>query len=638
MGKNHLHFIIFFLILILSFSANSQGWMERTRIIGICNWDNVEARLQEALDARVNVVDIHAEIPGEYKYFLNPDPQLEFIRRVSTRAHQLGLKTVLYIAGLECLSTQGEHTFFKDHPDWVQRNIEGKPAVFNSEFAFWIAPDQEDVWISPLAPAWRRRYMELIEMIATLPIDGIYMDIPYWMTHFEGWTDSWASFDQYTVAEFKRRTGIDALRDLRLGDFSNANFRQWVLFRQQVIKEFIIETNQRIKNVNPQMKFIIELYPGIEFDALTTGGDPYALIPYVDAVSHETNPYIAQSERGVFESLEFYINLLALRAFDREKPSWMLTYATTEVETDQKLEALKNLAALIVMAGANFWETGNIRMCSTTTDSLLRQKIFTWIKENSDIIYGRKSVQRVGLYFSPWSRNFDRDLYLQSFLGMGMLLLQSGYPVEVVTPRTLQQYHGNYLIVPSARILSEKEIVRFAQLPAQSQIIINGSFAEKDTTNREIRLANKQAVIKRSIWIRENLGQQYYQAAQHILNQLNSFQEFKNSPLYSLSESFFHRIEIKGISRVQSNPWIILQADSGLSRNIFTLLNLKGLQPKGNQVPIIQERVDVQVPSFFHRQSLIKFLDEKVRLKKADSNKVVSIENLKRFSFFILED
>ena len=30
-------------------------------------------------------------------------------------------------------------------------------------------------------------------------IDGIYVDIPYWMTHFEGWENSWASFDDYNM-------------------------------------------------------------------------------------------------------------------------------------------------------------------------------------------------------------------------------------------------------------------------------------------------------------------------------------------------------------------------------------------------------------------------------------------------------
>ena len=47
--------------------------------------------------------------------------------------------------------------------------------------------------------------MERVRQIAATGIDGIYVDIPYWMTHFDGWEDTWASFDDYTVAAFKRR-------------------------------------------------------------------------------------------------------------------------------------------------------------------------------------------------------------------------------------------------------------------------------------------------------------------------------------------------------------------------------------------------------------------------------------------------
>ena len=107
----------------------------------------------------------------------------------------------------------------------MQRQIGGKPAVFGGGVAFWVAPGDEDVWISPYATAWRTRYMRLVRQIAATGIDGVYVDIPYWMTHFEGWEKSWASFDGYTVAAFKQETGLDA-RSLRLNDVSDPGFRR----------------------------------------------------------------------------------------------------------------------------------------------------------------------------------------------------------------------------------------------------------------------------------------------------------------------------------------------------------------------------------------------------------------------------
>jgi hypothetical protein len=109
----------------------------------------------------------------------------------------------------------------KDHPDWLQRKITGEPAIFGGGTAFWIRKGDEDVWISPYAAEWRKIYMERVRQIAETGIDGIYVDIPYWMTHFEGWEDSWASFDDYTVAAFKKQTGLDAKKDLKPGSFED---------------------------------------------------------------------------------------------------------------------------------------------------------------------------------------------------------------------------------------------------------------------------------------------------------------------------------------------------------------------------------------------------------------------------------
>ena len=73
--------------------------------------------------------------------------------------------------------------------------------------------------------------MERVRQIAGTGIDGIYVDVPYWMTHFDGLGGSWASFDDYTVAAFRKQTGLDARRDLKLGDFRDPGFRKWVEFR-----------------------------------------------------------------------------------------------------------------------------------------------------------------------------------------------------------------------------------------------------------------------------------------------------------------------------------------------------------------------------------------------------------------------
>jgi hypothetical protein len=210
---------------------------------------------------------------------------LEAIRAVTEKAHAVGNHAYVYIAGTECITANSDntpHTLAKDHPDWLQRKSTGEPAIFGGGTAFWIVQGDEDVWVTPYAPEWRKTYMERVRQIAATGIDGIYVDIPYWMTHFKGWEDTWASFDDYTVAAFKKQTRLDAKKDLKLGDFSDPNFRRWVDFRIQTITDFMQEIDQNAKSVNPKIKTIPEIYPGIEEAAVVVGADVYSLYPVLD--------------------------------------------------------------------------------------------------------------------------------------------------------------------------------------------------------------------------------------------------------------------------------------------------------------------------------------------------------------------
>ncbi|MGC2057198.1 MAG: hypothetical protein WA653_03000, partial [Candidatus Sulfotelmatobacter sp.] len=293
----HQHRIAFSSVLILLLVANAspnsveQNWTNYVRIgaYGLAR-NSADKIVADAQETGVFGIEVDNDIPGRYESFLDPKAKLEAIRAVAEKAHTVGNYAFVYIAGTECITAHGDkvaHTLAKDHPDWLQRKITGEPAIFGGGTAFWIAPGDEDVWVSPYAPEWRKTYMERVRQIAATGIDGIYVDIPYWMTHFEGWEDTWASFDDYTVAAFKKQTGLDAKKDLKIGDFSDPNFRRWVDFRIQTITDFLREIDQNAKSVNPKIKTIPEIYPGIEFEAVRVGADVYSLYPVVDAIAHE---------------------------------------------------------------------------------------------------------------------------------------------------------------------------------------------------------------------------------------------------------------------------------------------------------------------------------------------------------------
>jgi len=441
-----------------------QNWTNYVRIgaygLGKTGADEIVAN---ATASKVFGIEVDNDIPGRYESFLDPTDKLKAIRAVAEKAHRVGNRTFVYIAGTECITAhagQTAHTLAKEHPDWLQRKITGEPAIFGGGTAFWIAKGDEDVWISPYAAEWRKIYMERVRQIAGTGIDGIYIDIPYWMTHFDGWENSWASFDDYTVAEFRKRTGLDARRDLKLGDFADTNFRKWVDFRIETITEFLRQIDQTAKSVNPEIKTIPEIYPGIEEESVRVGADVYSLYPVVDAIAHEYEfgggDHMASS-RTPLDWFRYQVGMHSFRAFAQGKASWILNYSWDDDRKIDAREAMQNLAMSQVMAGANFWDAPGHSMAGSN-DLPTRRQIFTWIAQHQRTFYRpRQPIQPVGVYFSPKTRDYFAADFISSYRGCLILLMQTHREFQVVTPRTLTEFKSEVLILPDVRVLSDAE-------------------------------------------------------------------------------------------------------------------------------------------------------------------------------------
>ena len=441
-----------------------QDWSNYVRIgaYGLKGGDAARI-VQAAQDSGVFGIEVDNDIPGRYESFVRPEEKLKAIHDVAEAAHKVGNYAFVYIAGTECITANADqtpHTMAKEHPDWLQRKVTGEPAIFGGGTAFWIRKGDEDVWVSPYAPEWRKIYMERVRQIAGTGIDGIYIDIPYWMTHFEGWEDTWASFDDYTVAAFKKETGLDAKKDVKIGDFSDPAFRKWVTFRIQTFTDFLNEIAQNAKKVNPKIKIIPEIYPGIEQEAVRVGADVYSLYGVVDAIAHEyefgSDGHMA-SERKPIDWFRYQVGMHSFRAFAEGKPTWILNYSWDGDKKVDKREAMMNLAMSQVMDGANFWDAPGHSMAGSN-DLATRKKIFTWIAAHEKTFYSpRGPVDPIGVYFSPETRNFYAEQFIRSYRGIAILLMQKHLEFQIVTPRTLSEFGGRTLVLPDVRELSDPE-------------------------------------------------------------------------------------------------------------------------------------------------------------------------------------
>lgn len=586
---------------------DGQSWTNYVRIAayGLKGGDALEI-VRKAQASNVFGIEVDNDIEGRYESFLNPEKKLKAIRDVAEAAHRAGNFAFVYIAGTECITAHADqtpHTLGKDHPDWLQRKITGEPAIFGGGTAFWIAPGDEDVWVSPYAPEWRKIYMERVRQIAATGIDGIYIDIPYWMTHFEGWENTWASFDDYTVAAFKQQTGLDAKHDLKLGDFSDPAFRKWVDFRIETITDFLAEIDRTAKAVNPKIKTIPEIYPGIEEAAVRVGADVYSLYPVVDAVAHEyefgEGDHMASS-RTPLDWFRYQVGMHSFRVFaqgprGQDKPTWILNYSWDGDKKVDKREAMMNLAMSQVMAGANFWDAPGHSMAGSN-DLPTRKKIFDWIQAHEKTFYlPRSPIDPIGVYFSPKTRDYYAEDFIASYRGILILLMQKHLEFQIVTPRSLTRFHGKTLVLPDVRVLSDEEKTSLKILAnAGTRLVITGTDATQ--------LADSKDVVR----FGEDPGWAY--------NAMLEKDFEKASP--DSEEKFLASLEGGTTVSVQAGAHIAtsISKSSDGHTNVF-FANFAGLRGGSNPIQTPQTNVKVSLPSSGGKGFFLPFLGEAQELK-----------------------
>jgi hypothetical protein len=590
--------LLLFALALVAAPDTKQDWTNYVRIgaYGLKGGDGAEIA-RKAQESGVAGIEVDNDIPGRYESFLKPEEKLKAIRDVAEAAHKLGNHAFVYIAGTECITAHGdkvEHTLAKDHPDWLQRKLDGTPAIFGGGSAFWIRAGDEDVWVSPYAMEWRKVYMERVRQIAGTGIDGIYIDIPYWMTHFEGWEKTWASFDDYTVAEFKKQTGLDAKHDVKIGDFSDPAFRKWVEFRIQTFTDFLHEIDTNAKSVNPQIKTIPEIYPGIEEEAVRVGADVYSLYPVVDAIAHEyefgEGDHMASGRKPI-DWFNYQVGMHSFRAFAQGKATWILNYSWDGDKKVAPPEPMMNLAMSQVMAGANFWDAPGHSMAGSN-DLPTRKKIFSWIAEHEKTFYlPRGPVDPVGVYFSPETRNYYAKEFLDSYRGVLILLMQKHLEFQIVTPRTLSEFYGQTLVLPDARLLGDSEKTWLKSFAASGKrLVITG--------NDGSDVGESQNVVR----FKDCPGKAYNQTLE---------KDFEHASPESQSE-FFAALRGGDSVHIKASPQMatsIARTSDG-RMNVF-FANFAGLKAGSNPVQTPQSGVQVTVTAKGEiKGSFLPFLGE----------------------------
>ena len=188
-------------------------------------------------------IEVDNDIPGRYESFLDPTEKLKAIRDVAEAAHEVGNYAFVYIAGTECITAHGDQGCAhagegssglapgEDHRRardlWRRLRIldcEGRRRCLGQPVRRRVAQDLHGARAADCGDGNRRHLYRHSVLDDALRRLGRHLGQLRRL---------------HRAARSRSKTGLDAKHDLKLGDFSDPNFRKWVDFRIQTFTDFL---------------------------------------------------------------------------------------------------------------------------------------------------------------------------------------------------------------------------------------------------------------------------------------------------------------------------------------------------------------------------------------------------------------
>ncbi len=481
-----------------AFSAYSLGsWVGQGRIAGAAMYVGIslidmEQIIANMIKQKVTVIEADSGL-SNYLTDAEFDQEIKLITTFTELAHSRGLRVVWYYPSLEVLTPNGvniEHTMYKDHPDWVQVGINGKPNVLYGGVGrvHWIDKDMESAWMSLESP-YADYFRERIKKIVKTGVDGVWLDVPL----LNDMGEKWADMNPYATAKFTADTGLQAPKKV---DWDDPVWRLWIAWRHQEITGFLESISKMAQNISSKFNIIVETVT-MDYSPTTIGlegsemkfSDGIIQVWEIDAVSDATAMRNARHND--------WISLIAMNKFAKaasgDKPSWVFTYGLKP--DDAELVMAETLAT-----GNHPYET-KIPVMTATVGEAYRTKMFSWIKQHSFSLFDSESAAPVAVFFSSASRDYidkfglslyattESDdpqwwttdakdslyqrTYLAEYRGMVKWLVNQHVPFDIVVKPNLQELKKyTSIMAPDLRVLSDAEANIIKQYIAEGGIFI----------------------------------------------------------------------------------------------------------------------------------------------------------------------
>jgi hypothetical protein len=380
----------------------NADWVQRARVAGLAGWgDETICELSDALDQmkdeNVSVVELDPDLSN---YLDEPAfaQQLTFLDMAARECHRRGMRAVAYYPIGESLTPDADntpHTTSKDHPDWVQINMDGSRNVFvggeGNVSVFWVEQGVESCWMCP-ASGYRDYFNARAARIAKTALDGLWGDVPL-LSDIAGY---WPCINDSCKAKFLADTGL--VLPSR-ADWSDPVFRRWVVWRHALVHELEQSILASVKAVRSDFELIIETVT-MDYNGGTTQGLDAAAFDdaglyrvfEVDAYSDTSGMRNAMIE----DWATMAIMMKQAKGAAAPRPAWIFCYGKEEDDAEQVM-------ALAIAAGCNPYET-QIPETNTSVGHDYRKRMFDWLGAHDDVLTA-DSEHDVAVLYSSVSRD-----------------------------------------------------------------------------------------------------------------------------------------------------------------------------------------------------------------------------------------
>jgi hypothetical protein len=381
---------------------STAAWLANARIGGAEVYadmtdEDIEQQIADFESQKVSVIEADSDFSRNLteREF---EVEIDVVRRYAEAVHKRGLKVVWYYPTLEVLSPDAKRrgSMFKDHPEWVQRGINGEPNVFygGGGRVHWVEDGTESAWMSLHSP-YGALLLQRIARVAAAGVDGIWLDVPL----FNDIGTARADVGPAAAAKFKADTGLTTPKTV---NWSDPTWRRWIAWRYDEITNFIRRIRDAAIAAASEVSIIVETVT-MDYNSATMLG--------LDGSRFKTDPGLVQvweidalsDESAMRDALpDDWISLIGMSKFaagaSGGKPSWVFTYGL--LPEDGLLVMAEALAS-----GNNPYET-KIPLMTSSIGPAYRKSMFSWIETQERRLFASNSAAKVAVLYSSESRDY----------------------------------------------------------------------------------------------------------------------------------------------------------------------------------------------------------------------------------------